>query len=134
MADHPKVMLRQEVTETYSGPYPDPVSLKQYEDIKPGFADRLITMAEREQMERLSSQKALIKVEQDLAEKEIMNLKRGQWFALVSALLVIGLCAYAFHLGFAAEARDIAVVVIVGLAGIFIVRRFTKKSEASSAK
>lgn len=33
----------------YSGPVPDPLSLEKYEKIQPGFANRLITMDEKEQ-------------------------------------------------------------------------------------
>lgn len=41
----------------YSGPIPDPDSLQKYEDVCPGFAERLMSMAEKEQSERIQIQK-----------------------------------------------------------------------------
>ncbi|MEO5337727.1 MAG: DUF2335 domain-containing protein [Magnetospirillum sp. WYHS-4] len=38
--------------ELFSGPLPPPTYLRAYEDIQPGLADRIVTMAEFEQQER----------------------------------------------------------------------------------
>ncbi|MCY3770634.1 MAG: DUF2335 domain-containing protein [Gemmatimonadetes bacterium] len=39
------------------GPIPDPEDLKRYESILPGLADRIVTMAEKEQEERFTENK-----------------------------------------------------------------------------
>ena len=109
----------------YQGPVPDPEALKKYEQIQPGFANRLISMAEKEQQSRIQRQNKIIEAEKD----ESKNYKRGQGFAFLSVILIVGLCAYGFFLGFQKESRDIGVAVIVGLASIFITGRFLIKKK-----
>lgn len=46
-------------TENYSGPLPSPDQLARYEQIMPGAVDRLIAMAEREQLHRLEIDKTI---------------------------------------------------------------------------
>ena len=41
-----------QVAETYSGPLPDPAIIKQYNEIQPDFAERLLRMAEDQQAHR----------------------------------------------------------------------------------
>jgi len=65
--------------------------------------------------------------------KEEINLKkRGQIFALISVVLIIGLCSYAFYLNFPTQAATIATVVIVGLAGVFVYNRKQEQKENKS--
>ncbi len=45
--------IEYEQKQFYSGPIPDPESLQKYENISPGFANRLLTMAEVEQSSRI---------------------------------------------------------------------------------
>lgn len=80
-----KVSISQQ--QLYSGPVPDPESLAKYEQIFPGFADRLITMAEKEQDSRISSQKSRIETDKKVVETELKNFKRGQVFALIAVLM-----------------------------------------------
>jgi uncharacterized membrane protein len=107
----------------YSGPVPDPDSLAKYENISPGFADRLLKMGEKEQQERINTQNKIIDTEKELNVRELNNYKRGQIFALLAVMLVVGLCVYAFFLGYSKEARDIAITVIAGIASVFIAGR-----------
>jgi len=126
---HQLSVSRQQI---YSGPIPDPHSLEMYEQIQPGFADRLISMAEKEQEARLKSQENLIEIERNNSTKELNNFKRGQVFAILSVVMVIALCTYVFNLGFSKEGRDIAISVIIGLAAIFITGRFVKAKPQSN--
>ena len=113
----------------YSGPVPDPEALAKYEQIQPGFAERLLSMAEKEQNERIATQNNIINTEKELNHKELANVKRGQTFALIAVLSVVFLCGYVFYLGNAKEARDIGVIVIVALAGVFITGRLYIKKK-----
>ena len=96
---------------------------ERYEVINPGFANRLMQMAEKEQEHRMNTQLFLINTEKTLQTKDLDNIRRGQIFALVSVVLVLLLCAYIAYAGQAQEAKWVAVSVIVGLAGVFITGR-----------
>jgi uncharacterized membrane protein len=113
--------------QLFAGPVPSPDLLEKYEQIQPGFADRLIKMAEKEQEHRLKSQEKLIDGERELSNKELANFKRGQIFAILSVFIIVSLCVFIFYRGYKTEGRDIAVAVIIGLAGIFISGRFNRK-------
>ncbi len=115
----------------YSGPVPDPDSLAKYEQISPGFADRILKMAEKEQEERIVTQRQVIEAEKEFNFRELNNFKRGQIFALIAVFLIVLMCIYAFNLGYGKEARDIAIAVIASVAGIFITGRFFSKSKST---
>jgi len=122
-----KLTLTQE--KFFSGPVPDPDSLAKYENINPGFADRLLKMGEKEQQERINTQNKIIDIESELNIRELNNFKRGQIFALLAVLLVVGLCVYVFYLGSSKEGRDIAVTVIASIATVFIDGRLLLKKK-----
>jgi uncharacterized membrane protein len=110
-------------TQVSVSPLPSPNDLERYEVINPGFANRLMQMAEKEQEHRMNTQLFLINTEKTLQTKDLDNIRRGQIFALVSVVLVLLLCAYIAYAGQAQEAKWVAVSVIVGLAGVFITGR-----------
>ena len=111
----------------YSGPLPDPNSLAMYEDISPGFANRLIVMAEKEQKERILLNNKIIDIEAEMIKQDTSIIKRGQWFAFFSVLLIVLLSSYGFYLGYSKETAQISIGVIVALAGVFAVTKFTHK-------
>ncbi len=73
----------------YCGPIPDPDSLAKYESISPGFANRLLVMAEIEQSERIKTQNKIIDVEKQIAIKDSNNFKRGQIFAIIAVIFTV---------------------------------------------
>jgi hypothetical protein len=48
-------------------------------------------------------------------------------FALIAVTQVVLLCMVGFYLGHPNSARDIAVIVIVSLAGVFLSKRLMEK-------
>lgn len=77
---HPSVAeltIRQE-----SGPLPPPDTLAQYERISPGFADRIVSMAEKEQVNRHGQ-------EGDRWALQDRLLTRGQIFAFILSLAIV---------------------------------------------
>lgn len=79
-----------------------PQTLRDYEAILPGSADRLLTLAEREQKQRARFERL------------------SQSFGFIWALALIALSAYSVSLGFAWEAVVIIYSGIAGAAFIFI--------------
>jgi uncharacterized membrane protein len=114
-------------SELFSGPVPDPESLERYESINPGFADRLIKLAEDEQKSRLELNRLLVENELNNQRKSWASYRIGQLFAIIAVTQVVLLCMVGFYLGHPNSARDIAVIVIVSLAGIFLSKRLMGK-------
>jgi uncharacterized membrane protein len=111
------VIIEETISEIshHSGPLPRPSDMAQYEVIKPGFAERIMRLAEKEQDHRHAFTDGLVKRD--------YNLKTvGQYFAMASVLVFLGFAAY---LGFLGDTRSAAFVasVAVGVVGIFITRR-----------
>lgn len=106
--------------EQYTGPIPNAVELQRYEDIEPGFAGRILTMAEKEQVARhelnTTSSNKVFEIEQN----KISITKRGQWFALFIVLFVLLLAGYISYLGNTNAAAGLVGAVIVGIILAFV--------------
>ena len=76
------ISLREEV---FVGPLPHPEILGRYEQISPGAAKRIISMAEKQSHHRQS-------LEAKLVDSNISNEKTGMWlaFLVTIALILIG--------------------------------------------
>ena len=97
--------------ERTSGPIPPPGMLRGYEDVLPGSADRILSMAEIAQKRRASYE------------------NRGMIFAFVLSLLLIALSAYIVSLGFAWQSVGVVVGSIAGTAGTFIYSNRSRRQE-----
>lgn len=95
VAEEHKV-FRAEITEIktflqrFSGPLPSPDAFAKYEQVLEGAANRILTMAEKEQGIRQEIQRKIVK-------SDIINEKLGLIFGLLVALSAIGggvYCAY----------------------------------------
>ena len=64
-------------TQVSVSPLPSPNDLERYEVINPGFANRLMQMAEKEQEHRMNTQLFLINTEKTLQTKDLDNIRRG---------------------------------------------------------
>ena len=73
--------------EAYQGPLPHPDLLVKYEEIIPGSAERILSMAEKEQKHRHQ-------LENEVIKKEIAQKGRGLNFGFTLALLIIVVGAY----------------------------------------
>lgn|GEM_PF-6117017 len=66
-----------------SSPYPAPDELRQYEEILPGFTDRVLALTERESEHRIQDERLQTRATIDLA-------KQGQRYAFIVVLALIG--------------------------------------------
>ncbi len=87
----PSAAIRVEHHEVkaYSGPVPSPEVLEQYEQIAPGFAERLLSMAEQEQAHRHECERRAL--EQNIENHQARNreIARGQHYGLAIGLTAI---------------------------------------------
>jgi uncharacterized membrane protein len=103
---------KQQLEVSYSAPLPPSREFAGYEQVLPGAADRILTMAEKEAEHRRENQKNLVNA-------SIKYSGRGQIFALVISalsLMGVGLSIY-FSMPVASIAP--AIIAITGLASIF---------------
>lgn len=83
--------------QRFEGPLPHPELLKQYEEVVPGCAERIVKMAETEQASRLELSKSdsrqkekLIDIAKNESEASTQSFKRGQLIGLgITVLCVI---------------------------------------------
>lgn len=134
--DHPP-QVGFEMSQMSVQPLHSPDLLKKYDEIDPGFAERVLRLAEKEQDERHHTNRLLIDLEARNTRSLNWNIIRGQFLAFGSVVVVSLLCAYFAYLGNIEAAASTAKVVIVALAAVFITGRYfvqKSKSSAISAK
>lgn len=114
------------VAQEYSGPLPPPKMLEHYNEIDPGFANRIITMAEKEQTHRHSLEEMSVK---GTIDKD----GRGQNYALLITMLITICCTFLIHNGHELSGSILGGGTLTGLAYIFISGRKKDKSSDESA-
>ena len=108
--------------ESFSGPLPPPVVLKQYDEIVPGAADRILSMAESQSQHRQQLEKSVI-------ESDIKNSRLGLHYGLVIGLVsVIGGTA-CILMGHQVGGSIIGGVGLTGLVGVFVYGSTQRKKE-----
>lgn len=103
-------------TEIFSGPLPPPAILRQYDEIQPGFAERLLRLTEDEASHRRE-------VTARAQRYEVFETTLGQVFGLLVALAALGTTVWLGVLGLEAAASIVGGTTIVGLVGAFIAGR-----------
>lgn len=107
---------------SFSGPIPDPESLAKYEQISPGFADRILNMAEEEAKHRRKKEDKLVK-------NTVTTAIMGIIFAFVSVAMFCGLILFALIHAYSLATLGLAIGAIASVAGLFIVFRSNKKQQ-----
>ncbi len=120
------ILLVQAEAEISQGPLPPPRVLKEYDNIVPNGAERIMKMAEKEQEARLREKERNGESNRRLAERKLNYFKRGQWMGFILALIVLisaGLFAY---FGFETLAGILLATTLVALVGLFV---YTTKNQ-----
>ena len=99
--------------EQFSGPLPHPSHLKAYEEIQPGLADRIFTMAEQDKERHHALNRMLI-------EADIVAERRGVTFGLFVFFTLVGTIFLAGLLVDMRLAAFLAGIGAVGIVGAFI--------------
>ncbi len=107
--------------ESFSGPLPHPDLMVKYEQAFPGAANRIFTMAEKEQDHRIS-------FEDRRLNGILSQAKRGQWMGLSLSMFFGFLAIIAAYLGQVVLASIIAGGVIVALAVVFVLNKEPKQN------
>lgn len=113
--------------QEFSGPLPHPAMLHEYNQIVPGFAERIVTMAEKEQEQRHKMETALNEANISVAHQNLWNIKRGQWMAFSIATLGIAISAYLIFLGKIVAGTLFGGGLLLSLVGAFLKAHHQKK-------
>lgn len=119
------VILQSMTVEEYHGPIPPPALLKQYNEIIPDAAERILRMAEGEQAHRHNSVNWMVR---SSVIRRILGLIFG--VAIVAAILYESyILAMADH---DTLAGTLVTVTIIGLAVIFVLNREPSQKDKSN--
>lgn len=106
------------VAAAFSGPLPPPNVLSGYEDVLPGAADRIISMAEkqsehRQELERLGTAASI-----DAMKRQFQEARCGQICAVIVALALIGGGVYLAKIGHPWEGTAMGGGGVIGGVGL----------------
>jgi len=125
---------RHIITEQFAfqGPIPHPSILAGYEQVLPGAADRIISLAESETKHRHEMEKKILDAEIAGNRSEVREVLMGQVFAFIIALSTIGSGAYTAVNGAQFAGSIIGTAGVSGLVYVFIMGRKNPKNNNQS--
>ena len=82
------------LSQSFSGPLPPPAILKQYDEICPGCAERMIVMFENEANHRRQLEDRMVDANLEVMRSQFSEAKRGQVFAFIISLAFLVVGAY----------------------------------------
>lgn len=107
-----------QVASAFSGPIPPPNILKQYDDIVPGAADRILKMAEQQSAHRQ-------RLEVKAVDSMDFNAKLGTISGLIVALIFAIVATYCIYKG----ANLIGLAMVIGdITGLLFAYLYGKRS------
>lgn len=112
--------------ESFSGPLPHPALFAHYDQVQPGFAERIMRMTEKQLDHQISIEQGELALRQKIADAEIRNFTRAQWFTFV---LVVAFLALAGVSLFRGQELGAAAAGLAALATIAYALRGRRKAE-----
>lgn len=112
----------------HTGPIPPPGTLEQYNRILPNAADRIISMAEREQEHRHKMQEKLVNAQVNDAKQERDERRLGQIFGLSIGVVSIVSGSITAILASPLAGGFIGSAGVVGLVSVFVLGRREQKN------
>ena len=109
-------------TTSYSGPLPQPDDLARYDEILPGAANRIVTMAERQMTHRHMMESKVIPHEISLARWGVVS-------AVAVALGGFALAAYMAYLGESGWGAAVATGDLFGMVSVFVYGTRSRRAE-----
>lgn len=106
-----------EQTEIRIAPIPSPEDLQKYEQINPGFAERIITMAEQERFDRNKREDRKVEVFENVDKRRFKLKSRSLFVSLFVIFGFLGVAVFCLTLGYKYIALGIIGVHLVGIVG-----------------
>lgn len=121
-ASQPRRRTEIVVQETHIGPLPQPEILRQYDNIVPGAAERILSLTERQAEHRQFLEKIVISGDSKRAD-------RGLWCGLTVALAVLVVGGILIYMGHDWAGGVFVSLDIASLAGVFVYGTISRRSE-----
>ncbi len=121
------VTVHQHSAGFYSGPLPPPEVLKRFDEIVPGSAERIITMAEEQSIHRKNLEKQVI-------YSDISRSKWGQILGFVIAIVGLGVSGVVAIYGNAIAGSIIGVGTLASLVSVFMYGSKSRVEEREAQK
>lgn len=115
------------VTKSYSGPLPDPDTLQGFEDIVPGAAERIFTMAEKEQDHRHETDNILIR-------RQLNQSATGQWMGFFLGAATIFTGRFLVYCGQSVAGIATIIGAAVALVALFVSAQRSKSNRRGFEK
>jgi uncharacterized membrane protein len=112
------------VQAQFSGPLPPPEVLVRYNQIEPGFANRIMALAEGQSQHRQHLERIVV-------EGNVKHEGRGQLYGFVIAMTTILSSGVLVYMGKTVEGLAGMLGTLAALAGIFVYGRRRKDKELS---
>ncbi|HAF2502209.1 TPA: DUF2335 domain-containing protein [Salmonella enterica] len=110
------------VSQSFSGPLPPPDVIRGYDQILPGGAERIFSMAEKEQAHRH-------KMDSTAVNGAIRKDKRGQWMGFSIAITILAIASVFAWRGNTAFAGALIAIDLIGFVSVFVLGRRASKSD-----
>ena len=125
------VQFERHQIQAFFGPLPPPDVLERYEQLAPGFAERILAMAENEQKHR--HQRETEALQQEIANHQARNkeVKRGQWFGFTIGLTALSIGAWLTKSGNPWPGGFIGTGGVIGLVAVFLFSHKQQKTPTS---
>lgn len=121
-----RTVARMEYREM-SGPLPDPETLRGFEEVAPGSAERIISMAEKQHAHRIALESMVV----------TSDVRRSWWGLVAAVATAFGFLAVALTLGLTGHETPAAVIggtTVVGIVGTFIYGTERRRSERAEKR
>lgn len=122
------------VATSFNGPLPPPSILQGYEDIQPGFAERIVHMAESESAHRHELERRALDADIDATKKEFLERRIGQILAFLIVIIMAGIATYLAVIGREITASVFGGPAIAAIVGAFLSRRKENKNHFKEQK
>ena len=111
----------------FTSPLPPPAMLRDYNELIPNGADRLMVMAEDQSRHR-------IRIESIVIQSDTRRSYIGLWLGFGVALAVLLTAGYAIHAGYPKLAGAVVAIDLVALASVFVYGSISRRSERASRR
>lgn len=121
-------------TRITSGPIPRPEILAAYDELSPGLAKEIVSMAKEQAIHRQYIEKTAINADTYVAKVDVWERLIGQVFGFVIAVLAIVTGVYLITNGYEWPGTFIGASGVTGLAAVFVIGRKNKQVNENKSK
>lgn len=107
--------------QEFSGPLPAPHVLREYEDVKPGLADIIVSQWQQETTHRHSTIDGLRQTDHEAMQRYYEGERQGQWIGLGAFIALLAVIVVALILG--SDVGAIGGLIVAGAYAIWALRR-----------